>query len=108
MKFAAVAVLATVFALSDARWGGTKRYCKYIEDDSDWTSDRMKIWLWQKDSDVDPNPNTIEIGGKANNFDTDNDEALMLKSFDAADCTGTERTLSDEQRAFSKEKRGNT
>ena len=105
MKFAAAALLAVVLFsdVADARHRkpkkpkrrGDRAICKYVEDANDKTSDWMVVGLSQKKSDTVPNPNAIKMGGSARNFTAADGDTLSLKSYDAAACAGTAKTISD-------------
>ena len=106
MRFAAAVLLAVVF-FADAEAKRSKKkpgrrgrvdklICKYVEDKEDRTSDRFFVALSQRKSDTTPNPNAIKIAGGARNFTANDGDTLSLKSFDAADCTGTEKVIRDD------------
>ena len=118
MKFAAAVLLAVVFFADDAEAQrsrkkprsrrGDKLTCKFVEDADDKTSDRFVVALSQRRSRDTPNTNPIRIAGGARNFDGTDGETLTLKSFDAADCAGTEKVIKDDISAKERTKRDGT
>ena len=113
MKFTAAALMAVVLFAgageahrSKVKHGhngkknnGSLLRCNYVEDASDRTSERLYVVVGQRASRTDPNTNSIKITGTAKYFDAENGDMLTLKSFDAAGCTGTEKTITDRIRA---------